>query len=791
MTKPLSLFIKPPYHIPPINDVWTVVHEFGIGPLPSIDMHNHVLLRYTGPGNGDLFAAATGKLSIYPPYRMPPFGGWVNPTAKISIPSPGEPLPDSVTLYLQVSPFRALDIGFTLRAREIIPAPIMPMYILLSSELGLYISAFAYLNVETASLETALAEQLDKAYVPSAGPLKRSEVVEMLVKGQLDVPILQNHPLGQASKVGAPAGSRQVAFGTFSQYGAVDPSYTYDWMRNFVADDQQDLNAFLVCVPKKWPIITATTSTAAIAETRNNLYSMPVLLETRNRLNLSPIQWREVGNNQKNLWLARLLMRAGKAASYQHPPFEFKDEDVKNIFQLEAITEFYMNFADPWQTGAAIAGKNEPRSPFLGDGVTPNPYYVKVDFLNPAGDAATIIDGSFNIVTLDGISDLTRVRVHPLGGLKSCDSDLLFLETDTARPNRLYKILAVVGRTVTLEGFPNLTGNSSAWEIKLRPNLVLIDSFAARDFTDIPVLPNIPPTRHNLHGEKAQVTAPKELTLDGNPNLSRVNLFFDTIYLPSDTARGSRTYRITRVIGANAVLLEENPSLFGGSSKWHISAGVSAKSSGSNYTLGPGGASGFDHYDGHLFLIHEGQVRANFGWSSYTSRNNVGEGLSSIRGNQRYRFVSQRAGTKKFINYAFQVLNFSPPDEPVDARFYFPLQLTAQPDANGKTGIFIHDGNTNQLGGGSGSGGCLISPFFYTLRDELIRIYQAEYIEQYGLRDTEVDKALNLNRAQSQALWEHSELGVGLLINRLDGANWNKKIQGTLWLIRPDEKSLH
>ena len=760
MPKPLRLFIRPPYDNPP--GLWTRVYGYGpqqpLPPPPTPPtIHSHVLLRTTGAG--ELFAAATGKLSV-----RPPASGALDPTEAISVPAPGAAPPDAVNLYLHLSPLVAQDPMFRARESSILH---------FSPHFASSITGFAYLNVETASLETALAGLLDIAVVVVSvsdisgavtGEITRAQIVELLVRGDLDILVYGGHAIGNASARDAPSGTRQVGFTVLTGGGPVDPSHVYDWMRDFVEDGQPDVDRFLNLTPKQWPLIDPIlTDIEAINLTEVALYPMPVLSELRNSRNLSAAQWRQVGDNQKALWRDRLLRRTGHAPpDSSEPPFEFDDLDWKNTFQLEAVVEFYANFDDPWAIGAV------PRNPSTAG-------FITIDFLDPAGTAATVIG---NVVTLDGTSDLTRVRTN---------HDTLFIESDTARPTRLYRITGVNAtvRTVTLDGTPVLTGDTSPWEINLRPILVIIDSFGGR-----------------LQGSSATVSAANTLTLDGPPNLSRVNANFDTIYLPSDTARAKRTYRITGVNdAAHTVTLDDNPILDSGLSRWHIPAGISGELPALFYNLGPGGARGYDHFDGVLFTLQGGTVYNKTRFATYTSRSYPpgAQELSSLRGNKRYDFSSWRSG-KASRNYSLKVIDPGAAYDGVrEARFYFSTPVVADsvappaiPNIGGKTVIRIHFSVHNSPGHGCSSAGCIVSPAVYGFRDRLIDLYQDEYQAFHGpgTQDTEVQKAYGRDHAQSQTLWNNTATGIGAAANRLTYANWNDKIVGTLWVVRPDERPL-
>ena len=700
----------------------------------------------------------------------------MDPSEGIEPLPPGSPLPASVNLYLHLSPMVARDPGFRARAEKVKG-----------------IAGFAYLHVETASLETALAKCLDASTIPPSS-LSRSYVVDLFVRGIVNVFVPAGHAIGKASTEDAPSGSRQVGFTALCGYGAIDPSYIYDLMRDFVADGQPDVDAFLALVPKQWPVLSPKNIVDQIKDTETILYPWAVLKNLHNNPDLSASQWRQVGNNQKRLWQNRLLSRVGHApAGSTDPPFEFDDLDWQNLFQLEAVVEFYANYDDPWAPNA------QPRPPSDEDN------YIPVDFLDPTGTAARAAGRE---VTLDGNPRyLRRMRTR----LRT-RYDTLFLENDTVRPPRPYLIINVhednIGQTiVTLDPNgpePTLTGETSPWWINLRPVLVIIDSFGLRqDHLGL------------LKGKSAKVVSPNNpnrLTLQDlpSPNLSRVNPNFDTIYLPADTARLSRTYRIIGVNNdaAHTVTLDGNPILDGGSSAWHIPAGISGEHPMLDYDLGPvAKGTGFDHYDGVLFVLQNGEVLYKCPWSSFTSRNYAAghQSLSSIRGNRRYDFSSYRSSADPqhptgppFRNYCFKVVDAGANYDGVrEARFYFSTQvgddsipvgdnrtpLEAAP--LGKTRIRLHRGNISSQHGGTGSAGCLVSPDFYNLRDLLIDLYEDEYAALRGRADAEVLKAYGLGHNGSVRLWTNTQ---GNANPRLTSQNWVNKIVGTLWVIRPDER---
>lgn len=436
----------------------------------------------------------------------------------------------------------------------------------------------------------------------------------------------------------------------------------------------------------------------SVASTRTTLYSMAQLNALRTRENLSALAWSQVGQNQKELYRERLLKRVGHAApGSTAPAFMFNNLDWQNIFQLEALVEFYMNFNEPWLPCPPLSlGINLPRPSSRPP--MPDNGYIRVNLL-------------------------------------------------------------------------------TAW------HLVLVDSFGGR-----------------LDGTAATATG-CTVTLDGSPNLSKVNSNFDTIYLPNDTARPSKTYRITAVNNiTHTVTLDGLPTFTAGTSSWHIPAGVSGQLPALVYDLGPGGARGYDHFDGVLFVVKDGVVHSRYRWNSYTSRNYTAgdQFLSTLRGNKSYDFSSFRSANA-FRNYSFKVNDTGAAYDGVrEARFYFSTPVTPDvappgvaPNGGGKTLIRIHYSQTNRPTGGCSSAGCIVAGDFYTLRDQLINLYQADYAASHGgARYAPLDLLHGADHATSGTIWRRTQGLDRSAGPTVTAAEWNNHIRGTLWLVRPDERPL-
>jgi hypothetical protein len=800
MAKPLRLFIVPPYSGSPTT-TWTLVHGYGYDAAdPSAPFRHESLFRTPGPGIVN--AAVTGILSSHPPESS--LG---DPRSEIGPPSSDGGTPDLVDLYLHVSPQVAGRTAFDARSQQ------------LGNLLG-----FAYRRLERSSLVTILGPKLDGLGL--RGTLTRSDAVDLFLGGDLVVPVFAGDQIGAAGlaiTAGAPAASREVGFAAIIGSGPIDCSFVYDWMRDFTEDAQADVDAFLALAPRTWPVFDPAVSKAdAITATQITTFPWSVLEYLRDHYALTRDEFRSVGDNQKALYRRRLLARAGRPEpGVTEPPFEFNDVDWQNVFQLEAVAEFYGNFDDPWSAACT------PRTPGQAG-------YTGVDFLEPAGDGATVTGST---ITFPTAPDLSHVRAG---------RDLIVLDGDTnaARPSHTYRITSLTSTTVVVSGTPAVAG-TTRWRIQLRPVIVAIDPLGRREQTG-----------RKLAGKEATLVSSGVVHVDGTADLRRVNCqrlspnrnpdgtpiltgdeyesgAFDTIYLPGDVSapqpgRPARTYRIVDVDATNRRLtLSGNPDFGGGSSTWHIPAGISGEPPALNYRLGPNNPDGTrslrgnDHHDAVFFVLQGGRVHSMFRGSSYSTRRSArgDQNLSSIRGNRRYHVYSNTAPQSEFQNYCFAVVDFAPPASPNppgerpsagydgvrEARFYFGVTVTpdycpppATPDVDatkrGKSGIRIHGANT--ISTWNGSHGCQVLPDMVGLRDLIVGLYLDEQTA-IGAAAPALAVLHGKTHAQSAAIWNNSphdttkEAGFAPpdpATPVLYPSNWNNKVTCTYWLIRPDER---
>jgi hypothetical protein len=778
MPKPLSLFIHAPFRpgdTPPGH--WTRRLAYGDS-LPADlqanrgELSEFVLLETTDPG-AQIHAAATGYLSTrFPTDRVADLSETLTPDMSIVEPA-------TLVVYLNPRPFLDLFPGFSARASQLTcPIPIATPGLLdrFSTPPG-FLTGFIYLNIDTASIRASLQAPLDGLTVPPAATsMERDRRWRLFLAGEADIPVEAGQVIGRAGAPAIPpatAGNRQLGFAVLGRNGTLDPSRWYDWMRDFV-EEEPTLDDWISLVPTRWPLLGGGLTVAqGIQRTADIIYPFSALLEFARDSNLSPAQWRQVGDNQKALYRRRLLQRTGQApAGDSAPPFEFNDTDITNIFQLEAIVEFYKNFDDPWDI------LSTPKAP--GDSG-----FTTVNLLPMQGTAAVPTGLELTFVNPPDFDQIWPAR------------DLIFLEEDGARPTRTYRIMSIdaANDKVTLDAPPDLgVVASTAWHILSRPSLVLIDPMGGR-----------------LRGTNATVTATAptvRVRLDVPAGgLAKINKHkFDTVYFYSDTRATfrPRTYGILEANSAtNTIVLEAAPSFAGGSSSWSIPAGLGGQLPPMDYDLGASAARGWDHYDGLMFVVCDGEVRSRFRFTGITSHApdpaTDPQARSTIRGNTRYFCRGFRSGND-YRNFSFEVVDagsmtFAPDgwtfgyDGVRENRFYFDQTVTedtappgTDPSAgSGKTLVRIHRGNRTAVETGSGSEGCIVSPLYFELRSALIDIH---FVEHTMVDPAPFDPRLDTIGAALTPAANTTAYGA------IPASTWNDKIALFLWIIRPDERPL-
>jgi hypothetical protein len=798
---------------------WNLISDFGESPAPwGTEIEQETLL--TTPGPGVVRAAFDGLLSTQPPEYLARRVG-ADPAATW-VPEPAFPLGATTTLYLHIPWYLAFRPDVRERFEAIDVGPLR---------------AFVYGKLEVSSLFGMLGDRLRQGVLSPAGSnpatLPAVDLVAALLRGDYSVPVRAGDPIGIASI--HPNGGRRLTIAALTETGPVQVSAVYDRLADLVVGGQPTVDAFLNLSPLRWPLLDPLAGAQdGVLATVDRLFPYSTLRAFRDGVGLSYEQWREIGENQKKLYRKRLLQRVGHPGpDNAEPSFEFNDYDPHNVFQLEAIVELYANFNDPNAPGATprheantLDGATATRGAnnvitlngapdlssvlvnqdylYLAQSSRPNRLYRitavdagahtvrvhvdpqipahgsrwelrrfrKVNFSDLRGDSAEPV-GLPNIIQLDRPIRHTRIRV----------GNLLELLDVAAGSQRFFEITAIDTELswVTIAGTPNIPGPTSSWRIVFDPVAVLIDPFGGLYRGTFAV---------------QNINNPRRIALDGAPNLARINPLFNSIRLAGDTALPSRTYPIASVDAPNhAVELTDSLDLpaFGNATEWNLPAGVSGHMEPPERPLSEG-RQGYDEYEGMLFLLNEGEVIGMFPWTSYTSRDYPTEGaeaalLSSIRGNRDYDFSSFRS-LKTFINFALKVVDSyeTSYDGVREARYYFSDPPTddsaavgSDPGVAGKLYIRLHFGESRAPNDGTGSAGCVVSPFFYNFRDPLIAIHR-ERRTRLGLAADAAGRIFGFDREQSVRELRNPR-GVS-------AAQWNNRIFGVLWVIRPQERAL-
>ncbi|OQY36277.1 MAG: hypothetical protein B6I38_00015 [Anaerolineaceae bacterium 4572_5.1] len=673
MSKPLSLFINP-------EDDWHLEYGFGWSEESdedsmTFDIHDHTLLSTAG--DGLIYAAAPGELSV----KLPSTEGLDPIEEPLDSSITLDPDEDTIDITLHLSLNQALASDFRARSSEIHT-----------------VTGFGYQNIESSDLIRVVEAYYKDGTLPP-NQLSQEQVIAQFIQGELRIPVETGVLLGKASTRGAPSGSRYLKFAVLTENGSIDPAYIYEYMRDFVTNGQSEVDELLKLIPVSWPLMDPLLDKSeAIEKTVNSIFPFTVLHEFRNAFDLSDEEWRTVGDNQKALYIHRLRDRYGyPTPGRTDPPFEFNDLDRKNIFQLEAIVEFFANFDDPWKLGAKPQEKVDP---FKGNSAVVDEYWITLDgnhdlsqvknnhhFIYLSADtkrptrkyrivkvepterrvmvdeAPSVNNGKWSIeihksvnflpmsgtearvegkiVALDGDHDLTRVK--PNRGKLLYDT--IHLENVTGK-KKLYRIKGINPDEQKIELYkkPQLSSDeTTSWHINHRPILVIIDPFGPR---------------YHLRGISASVSsddsslvvlAPRTSKRALKKELKRVNTF-DTVYFPADMSGGRRMYRITeKHTDQLTIRVDGQPIFEGGTSAYDIQAGIGGNLDALHYENDdienwPYEASRANHWDGALFVVYNGEVLAWYRWNSFTSRrkrkDEYDERNSSIRGNREYDFYS-------------------------------------------------------------------------------------------------------------------------------------------------------
>jgi hypothetical protein len=278
--------------------------------------------------------------------------------------------------------------------------------------------------------------------------------------------------LGTANTV---AGERVLGLDVWHYDGPIDPVYFFESIKGnslFPTEEEQRWDQLRGVLSAQGKIFSPTVDSDRAAfrpdgisfesdDYKTHALPYPVLKQLRtllpwdaaNRVQ-SELKWRTLGHQQKGVYRGRLLMlaalrkiqtsnEAGRpgpnasdealladevAALQSHPevvaPFRFNNADWRNIFQLEAIAEFYLNFVEPLKEGA------KP--------IAPSESNLKVDLLDAK--------------TLPGLPAVARTSDAPL--CRGTSSDLYLVQIDDFR---------LVGGLLPQQKLRGLKPNGSPW----------------------------------------------------------------------------------------------------------------------------------------------------------------------------------------------------------------------------------------------------------------------------------------------------------------------------------------
>ena len=617
-------FIRPSSGVSYIG--WTSQIAFGQDHLPreiTEDPDRCSGFVHLEVANADptLFAAFAGKVSTTPP------SSYLRPPPQDDTPSAAPS--DTLTLYLEPAQVKTnvlwQNMCATLAGR--LSATTLPL-----QEAADIVSYLVYRNVDAREARRHLCPRLKVARRTGHDCGPESPEWAAFVAGKGVIGVKAADPIGAAGPVLSSAtqdGRMKVAIGLRTRFGMDDPGTWYlDAQAAVEPSDAPTVTALVTEVLQiRLPLIEPNRPVDEIG--RSRLWPWSALSRYRRDRSLTYADWRTIGQAQKALYRARLVRRFRPTQSnLDTARFEFDADDALNLFQLEAIAEFHINFPEPWNMSTVPGHPGDPN-------------YSRQNFLSLFGASAAV---SGTEVTLDGQPDMSRI---------SAGRDTIELEAETTRKGRQFRIMGVdqSGTRVTVDRAPDIA--ASAWRIHHNPTMVVIDAFGSRvrGTSAIPV---------GTRQVRLQELSDTELA-----HLERVNPYETVSFAEvSGQRQDSRITRITvdREARTASLSLDVDVSPAAAGSAWAIPAGLGGVQ---GIVSPPKRAAsplwGWDHYDGMLFLIGDGEIVATLPWSTYTSRSTifrrkeVGTAYhSSVKGNKRYQIASVFSGNP-YINIAWRV----------------------------------------------------------------------------------------------------------------------------------------
>ena len=320
------------------------------------------------------------------------------------------------------------------------------------------IGYLVYRNVDVAEAKAALCNRIKTRPARAAGGCD-DKAWDRFLAGDGQILVQAGDRIGAAGRSylpSTPVNRMQVAVGLRTHFGMVDLGSFYSTMTGTAGVQSPPAAAALATrLGVHVPLIDPARAVDAVGDDR--LWPWSALVDYKRAKNLKYSEWRRLGDRQKSKYRAQLLARTRPAiAAPNTPRFDFDVDDIFNVFQLEAVVEFYMNLAEPWDPAAA------PLAPGAAG-------YRTINLLSLYGTAAQV---NGRDVTLDDLLDMSRV---------SAGRDTLLLEGEGVRPGKQFRIMDVPGaQTVALDVAPQVGGGTSAWRIFDSPTLIHIDCFGAR-----------------------------------------------------------------------------------------------------------------------------------------------------------------------------------------------------------------------------------------------------------------------------------------------------------------------